>query len=79
MENIAPKKLVMTGGWCKWHCFYHMSGLILSHPKNEVPMVLRQNMVSARDVLVFAVLGEKWAKIVILVHGNGELDHPHGC
>ena len=21
MVNIPPIKMVMTGGWCKWHCF----------------------------------------------------------
>ena len=24
MVNIPPMKMVMTGGWCKWHCFNHI-------------------------------------------------------
>ena len=24
MVNIPPIKMVMTGGWCKWHCFIHI-------------------------------------------------------
>ena len=25
MVPIAPVKMVMTGGWCRWHCFIHIS------------------------------------------------------
>ena len=27
MVEIPPIKMVMTGGWCKWHCYTNIRGV----------------------------------------------------
>jgi len=34
---IPPIKMVMTGGWCKWHCFTHIRGIYCNDAMDILP------------------------------------------
>ena len=47
MVNIPPVNMVMTGGWCKWHCFTHIKLFLSKWKASKVNYIPGTYLISA--------------------------------